>query len=50
MLDSDPSDMSPIDFGLLPEETIQTPLPVTVPYDIPAIPLVTEDILRFIKC
>ena len=50
MLDSDLSDMSPMDFGLLPEQTIQTPSPVTVPHDIPSIPLVTEDILHFIKC
>ena len=50
MLDSDPSDMSPMNFGLLHEETIKTPSPVTVPHGIPSIPLVTEDILHFIKC
>ena len=50
MLDSDPSDMSPMNFGLLHEETIQTPSPVTVPHGIPSFPLVTEDILHFIKC
>ena len=50
MLDSDPSDTSPMNFGLLPEETIKTPSSVTVPHGIPSIPLVTEDILHFIKC
>ena len=50
MLDLDPSDMSPMDFGLLPEQTIQTPSPVTVPHGIPGVSLVTEDILHFIKC
>ena len=47
MLDSDPSDITPMDFCLLPEVTIQTPSPVTVPH---GIPLVTEDILYFIEC
>ena len=51
MLDSDPSDMSQMNFGLLHEETIKTPSPaVIVPHGIPSIPLVTEDILHFIKC
>ena len=50
MLDSDQSDMSPMNFGLLHEETIKTPPPVIVPHGIPSIPLVTEDILHFIKC
>ena len=50
MIDSNPSDMSQMDFGLLPEQTIQTPSPVTVLHGIPGIPLVTEDILHFIKC
>ena len=47
MLDSDPSDMSPMNFCLLHEETIKTPSPVTVPYGIPSIHFVTEDILHF---
>ena len=46
MLDSDPSDMSQMNFGLLHEETIKTPSP----HGIPSIPPVTEDILHFIKC
>ena len=50
MLDSDPSDMSQMNFGLLHEETIKATSPVIVPYGIPSIPLVTEDILQFIKC
>ena len=37
MLDSDPSDMSPMNFGLHHEETIKTPSPVTVPHGIPSI-------------
>ena len=37
LLDSDPSDMSPMNFGLLHEETIKTPSPVTVPHGIPSI-------------
>ena len=41
MLYSDPSDMSPMNFGLLYEETIKTPSPVTEPHGIPSIPLVT---------
>ena len=49
MLDSDPSDMSPMNFGLLHEERIEAPSPVTVPHGIPSISLVTEDILHFIK-
>ena len=47
MLDSDLSDMSPMNFGLLHEETIKTTSPVTVPH---GIPLVAVDILHFIKC
>ena len=47
MLDSDPLDMN---FGLLHEKTIKTPSPVIVPHGIPSIPLVTEDILHFLKC
>ena len=50
MLHSDPSDITPMNFGLLPEETIQTSSPVTVPHGIPGIHLVTEDILYLIKC
>ena len=51
MQDSDPSERSEMNFGLLHEETIKTPSPtVLVPHGIPSIPLVTEDILHFIKC
>ena len=50
MLDSDPSDMSTMEFGLLHEKTIKTPSPVIVPHGNPSIPLVTEDIQHFIKC
>ena len=49
MLDSSPSDMSPMNFCLPHEETIKTPSAVIVPHGIPSIPLETEVILHFIK-
>ena len=44
MLDSDRSDMN---FGLLQEETIKTPSPVTVPHGIPSIPSIHQMLVPY---
>ena len=47
MLDSDPSDMSQMNFGLLHEETIKAPSPVTVPHGISSIPSIHQMLVPY---